>query len=72
MPSKQAVWRAMNSNHADRLVEIATEHVRLANEAVKLRHSIDADIISTRINLLRKERDEILELYEEDADDHTS
>lgn len=64
MSNSNAVWRAMNSEYADRLVEIAVEHTRLAKELITMPHGIDAEIIDIRISKLRMESDEILELFE--------
>lgn len=71
MTSKLVVWRAVNSIHGDRLVEIAVEHTRLASDFASHRHMDDRDveIIQSRIDALRDERDEILELYEEGDSD---
>lgn len=66
MASKQAIWRAVNSEYGDRLVEIAVEHTRLAKELIVHKHGINAEIIESRIVQLRKERDAILEMFEED------
>lgn len=65
MASKAAVWRAVNSEYGDRLVEIAQEHTRLSLELIKHKHGVDAEIIEARIVQLRKERDGILALFEE-------
>lgn len=70
MSKSKAVRGAMNSEYADRLVEISVEHIRLANLASKLRigrgedAGIDAEVIDARIQQLRNERDAILELFE--------
>lgn len=66
MSNSNAVWRAMNSEYADRLVEIAVEHTRLSKEAITTPRGVDAEIIDTRINSLREERDGILELFEDE------
>lgn len=69
--NKQAIWRSVNSEHGDRLVEIAIEHVRFVKELIWLPRGTDGEIIASRITALRKERDGILELYEgEEADTH--
>lgn len=74
--SKRAIWLAVNSEHGDRLVEIAREHLRLAAElpprpslgmreaGIDPMHEI-REIITARIEQLRAERDAIIEQYEE-------
>lgn len=61
---KTAIWRAVNSEYGDRLVEIAREHAELTKELITHKHSVDAEIIEARIVQLREERDGILELFE--------
>jgi hypothetical protein len=65
--SKRAIWLAVNSEHGDRLVQIAQEHIRLARDlAVHRLHlsDVDAEILKSRIEELRKERDAILMQFE--------
>lgn len=68
--SKRAIWNAVNSpEHGDRLVQIAQEHTRLAREISDnmrgFERSPDNAQKLRRIDELRKEREEILQLYEE-------
>lgn len=73
--SKRAIWLAVNSEYGERLVEIAREHAQLARELIvtnKHGHVESAqgtsyDIVRTRIEQLRAERDAIIEQYEEAA-----
>lgn len=69
MSTKLAIWKAMHSIHGDRLVEIAREHGRLAKEIISMPNGTDGDILAYRIEQLRAERDEILELYDESGDE---
>lgn len=72
--SKRAIWMAVNSEHGDRLVEIAREHVRLAKE-LTTNQIADLDdgttynvrgIIAARIEQLREERNAIINQFEEE------
>lgn len=70
--SKHAIWRAVNSEFGDRLVEIVKEHATIARELAENRRHItegDRKILATRIEALRLERDKILERFEEDESD---
>lgn len=73
--SKRAIWLAVNSELGDRLVEIAQEHLKLANmlpprpsqtlQAAGLDvHSEAREIIHARIEQLRVERTEIIRSFE--------
>jgi hypothetical protein len=62
--SKTAIWKAVNSEYGDRLVEIAREHAELTKELITYNPGVDAEIIESRIVQLREERDGILELFE--------
>lgn len=65
--SKRAIWLAVNSEHGDRLVQIAQEHIRLARDLAENRlhlSDVDAEILKSRIEELRKERDAILIQFE--------
>lgn len=72
--SKMAIWKAVNSEHGDRLVEIAREHVRLVKElptfqTAELDNSTIYNvrgIIAARIEQLREERNAIIQQYEEE------
>lgn len=72
--SKRAVILAMDSEHSDRLVEIALEHIRLAKEILVERDygigpvvaDSSRDILGARINQLRSERDSIIQQFEEE------
>jgi tRNA splicing ligase len=65
---KTAIWRAVNSEYGDRLVEIAREHAELTKELITHKHGVDAEIIEARIVQLREERDGILELFENEEE----
>ncbi len=65
--SKRAIWQAVNSEHGDRLVQIAKEHIRLARDLAEHRlymSSVEVEILKSRIEELRKERDAILAQFE--------
>lgn len=72
--SKSAIWRAVNSEHGDRLVEIAREHMRLVKEfpdrpaPAIAAAGVDPiedirQIIYAKIDQLRTERDAIIQKY---------
>ena len=70
--SKRAVWLAVNSEHGDRLVEIAQEHLKLVKSLPQRPpgsfsdpHADVREIIYARIEKLRSERDAIISKYEE-------
>ncbi len=74
--SRRAVWLAVNSEHGERLVEIAREHIRLVKElppgppqamaAAGMDSLADVrEIIHARIEQLRAERDAIIQKFEE-------
>lgn len=69
--SRVAVHRAMSSIHADRLQEIAVEHIRLSRQAGNIRHMSlkQASAIFDQIEQLRSERDEILSKFEQEGND---
>lgn len=64
--SKRALWLAINSEHGDRLVEIAQEHTALARDLAVNKHLTDAEKESykARIEQLRQERETILQQFE--------
>lgn len=73
--SKRAIWLAVNSEHGDKLVEIAREHVRLVKELpqrpteMQIAAGFDTfaevrEIIAARIEQLRRERDAIIQQFE--------
>jgi len=65
--SKRAVWLAMDSEHGNRLVEIAQEHCKLSWELIVGGAGRDPDIkeiYKARIEQLRKERDGIIQQFE--------
>lgn len=65
--SKRAIWLAVNSEHGDRLVEIAQEHTSLALEIAEYAGHMTEDvkdILSARIGALRIERDRIISQFE--------
>ena len=78
-PSRVAVWRAMDSEHADRLLEITMEHMKLLGKLPapfsKYQRETgvidpmerDREIIAARIEQLREERDSIIRQFEDGA-----
>lgn len=69
--SRKAIWQAVNSEYGDRLVEIAQEHSKLAWELVVGsvgRDPVTKAIYVERISQLRKERDSIIQRFEDAAD----
>lgn len=70
---KRAVWLAFENGDGDRLVEIAQEHVKLARMAGELpiNDQVNRQIIYTKIEALRAERDAIIDKYTEVDDDVT-
>ncbi|MFC5532253.1 hypothetical protein [Cohnella yongneupensis] len=78
--SSKAIWRAVESKHGARLVDIAREHIRLVKELPDQRavvqtvaeldpHKDVREIIRARIAQLRDERDAIIQQFEEDNAD---
>lgn len=76
-PSKLAVWRAMESEYADRLLEITMEHMSLLNK-LPVRPTAfqretgandpmyeNREVIAARIEQLRQERDSIIRQFED-------
>ncbi|MNW43494.1 hypothetical protein D3C74_206950 [compost metagenome] len=66
--SKKALWLACNSEFGERLIEIAKKHISLAKELSFNRWYMiakDREIVMTRIETLRQERDGIILLFEE-------
>ncbi len=67
--SRRTVWLAMDGKHSSRLVAIAQEHLRLAREFIDNMRGFERSPENAqkirRIDELRKEREEILQLYEE-------
>jgi len=65
--SKRAIWLAVNSEHGDRLLEIAQEHTQLAREVAENGKHMSEDVAAiyhARIGQLRKERDGIISQFE--------
>lgn len=64
--SKRAIWLAVNSEHGNRLVEIAREHTQLAREVAENGHlnNTDWEVYKARIEQLREERDAIISQFE--------
>lgn len=80
-PSKVAVWRAMDSEHAERLIEITMEHMSLVRQSSEripevpfkriplLPHDDKAnEIVLARIDQLRKERNSIIMQFEDETE----
>ncbi|MED1850316.1 hypothetical protein P4V33_01490 [Brevibacillus borstelensis] len=67
--SKRAIWLAVNSEHGDRLVEIAQEHTALARDLIVNKHLTDVEKESYKalIEQLRQERDMILQQFEREV-----
>jgi len=70
---RRAVWLAFENDEGDRLVEIAQEHVKLARMAGELpiNDQVNRQIIHTKIEKLRAERDAIIDKYMEVDEDVT-
>lgn len=70
-PSKKAIWLATESPEGDRLLEIAREHLRLVKELPVMwpndAYCVEREIVKSRIEQLRSERDAIIAKYEEKA-----
>ncbi|NTZ20958.1 hypothetical protein EXW96_26585 [Paenibacillus sp. JMULE4] len=67
--SKKALWLACNSEFGGRLAEITKEHISLAKELTfneRYMTARDREIVMTRIETLRQERDGIISLFEEE------
>lgn len=65
--SKRAIWLAVNSEHGNRLLEIAQEHTWLARELADNGKHMPEDVAAiyhARIGQLRKERDAIILQFE--------
>jgi len=67
-PSRRAVWLAANSDKGDRLVQIATEHTRLARRISDGRKAGTINLKETsalmdRIEELRAEREAIIQQF---------
>lgn len=65
--SKKALWLACNSEFGERLAEITKEHTSLAKELTFNERNLtarDREIIMTRIETLRQERDDIISIFE--------
>lgn len=69
--SRPAVWLTVNSDKGDRLVQIAKEHTSLARKISDIRKMglREASDLLDRIAELRKERDEILQQFEQTGGD---
>ncbi|MGF9821422.1 hypothetical protein [Brevibacillus agri] len=67
--SKRAIWKAINSEHGDRLVQITQEHTKLARSLILDRTQLtdeEAEIYKARIEQLRLERESILQQFVEE------
>ncbi|WP_027093233.1 MULTISPECIES: hypothetical protein [Cohnella] len=65
--SKKAIWLACNSEYGERLAEITKEHVSLAKELTingRFMTARDREIVMSRVEALRQERDGIISLFE--------
>jgi len=65
--NKKAIWLACSSEYGERLIEITKEHVLLAKELSingRFMASRDREIVMTRVEVLRQERDGIISLFE--------
>lgn len=65
--SKRAIWLAVNSEHGDRLVQIAAEHISITRQLIEEGKRLPALVVNklkTRIEELRTERDAILARFE--------
>lgn len=69
IPSKRAVWLAVNSKHGNRLVEIMQEHTKLVASLIsRTNDPTDRAIIEAKIESLRRERDAIITLFDEEVE----
>lgn len=68
MFSKRAIWLAVNSEHGDRLLQIAQEHTRLASSLIVEGAQLSDEEVEGykgRIGQLRRERESILQQFVE-------
>lgn len=69
--SRKAVWMAMDSEHGDRLQEIAVERIRLTRKVSDYRKMGQREVSEMlyRINELDAERDELIKPFQQQLDD---
>lgn len=72
--SQRAIWEALNSEHGDRLIEIALEHIRLVNKlppewnpisGLPDPFAVTREILKLRIEQLKQEQEEIISQFED-------